>query len=287
MLTYLLYEFDVFEKVFSRGGGEANIVEEHDAKLDKTESIIQEERKEKEDGALTKDEMVLLIFSSTLHFDDAEGEYTLTNPLDDKKDVVSFALDMVEEQGMMKQEGDTANYTIFFSAVPQEKLDLDEQGKTYHRLIWKEDKEKGQERVTDTAELFSTGGTGADPRIKENFVLGDVINSPFAESMKYYDQWEFEETMYLDMEGYEIRGKDSKYADGDTFEMIVEQNTGIVLDYAVFDENDNEIITLTTSSIRIDQGIDQEAFTPDLTDYDKGEIPDIPDEHKNDNIIHD
>lgn len=170
VLTYLLYEFDVFEKVFSRGSGEVNLVEEHEAKLEETEKIIQEERKEKEDGAITKDELVLLIFSSTLHFDNAEGEYTLTNPLDNKKDVISFALDMVEEQGMIKQEGDTANYTLFFSADPQEKLELDEQEKTYRRFIWKEDLEKNQEQVTDTAELFSTGGMGADPRIKINFL---------------------------------------------------------------------------------------------------------------------
>ena len=286
MLTYLLYEFDVFEKVFSRGSGEVNLVEEHEAKLEETEKIIQEERKEKEDGAVTKDELVLLIFSSTLHFDTAEGEYILMNPLDENEAEVSFALDMVGEQGMIKREGDTVNYTLFFSADPQEKVSLDEQEKTYRRLIWKEDLEKDQEQVTDTAELFSTGGMGADPRIKENFSLGDMINSDFVQSMKYYEQWEMEETTYLDMESYEIQGNDSYYYEGDTFEMIVEKNTGIVLDYTVFDENDNEIMSLTTSSIRIDQGIDQETFTPDLTDYEKGEIPDIPDEYKDDNVVH-
>lgn len=286
VLTYLLYEFDVFEKVFSRGSGEVNIVEEHEENLEETENIIQEERKEKEDGAITKDELVLLIFSSTLHFDNVEGEYTLTNPLKDKKDEVSFALDMVGEQGMIKQMGDTINKTLFFSADPQEKVSLDEQDKTYRRIIWKEDLEKDQEQVTDTAELFSTGGMGADPRIKMNFVLGDMINSKFVESMKYYEQWEMEETTYLDMESYEIQGNDSFYYEGDTFEMIVEKNTGIVLDYTVFDENNNEIISLTTSSIRIDQGVDQEIFTPDLTDYEKGEIPDIPEEDKDDNVLH-
>src|SRR5699024_2452938 len=210
-------------------------------------------------------------------------------PLDDKNNVVSFALDMVDEQGMIKQMGDTINKTLFFSADPQEKVSLDEQEKTYRRIIWKEDLEKDQEQVTDTAEMITTGGTGADPRIKMNFVLGDMINSDFVKSMKYYEQWEMEETTYLDMESYEIHGKDSYYYEGDTFEMIVEKNTGIVLDYTAFDENDNEIMSLTASSIRIDQGIDQETLTPDLTDYEKGEIPDIPDElkdYEDDNIIH-
>src|SRR5699024_9688803 len=198
-------------------------------------------------------------------------------PLDDKNNVVSFALDIVDEQGMIKQIGYKINKTLFFSADPQEKVSLDEQEKTYRRLIWKEDLEKDQEQVTDTSELFSTGGTGADPRIKENFSLGDMINSDFVQSMKYYEQWEMEETTYLDMESYEIQGKDSFYYEGDTFEMIVEKNTGIVLDYTVYDKNDNEIMSLTTRSIRIDQGIEQETLTPDLTDYEKGEIPDIPD----------
>src|SRR5699024_9857818 len=159
---------DVFENVFSRGEGELDIVAEHEEKLEETTNIIEEERRENDDGTLTKDDLVLLIFSSTLHFDNAAGDYTLTNPLENKKTEVSFAIDMVEEQGMIESKDDSMHYTIFFSADPQEKLQLDEQEKTYRRFIWKEDEEKGQEQVTDTAELFSEGGAGADPRIKMN-----------------------------------------------------------------------------------------------------------------------
>ena len=114
-------------------------------------------------------------------------------------------------------------------------------------------------------------GLSSDPIAQSIVKAVDVINSFFVQSLRHYADWEFEEITFLDMPSYRIQGIDGIYTDGDKFEMVVEKNTGIILDYHLFDKKNEEMISLITKSIQINEGIDATVFEWDPTGYEEEE----------------
>lgn len=203
---------------------------------------------------------------SSLHFDNVQGEYTLMESGMNVPREVIYAADMVGLKGMEYRKNDGREFTSFSYGDAKKIVIIDEMEKTYSSIKWLEENEEDIESYSTLDRLYK--GLRRGP-MTSNILTVDVINSFFVQSLRHYADWEFEEITFLDMPSYRIQGIDGVYTDGAKFEMVVEKNTGIILDYHLFDKNNEEMITLITKSIQIDEGIDATVFEWDSTGYEE------------------
>lgn len=275
IIAFLMYQFDIFPEIGKGNDKEKNIFDEYNEKKEETESIIENERKEKNGETINKDQLIAMILDSSLHFDNVKGEYTLVES--SKSTGVEYSIDMVGLKSMHYYRNDEAEYTLISQEETKKTITIDDKRKVYRISKWVPSSNEDLNPLSVLDRLYK--GLSKDSRA-ENLIYGDVINSHFVQSLKYYIDWEFNEIIFLDLPSYLIQGIDSNYADGDKFEMVIEKNTGILLDYHLFNKDGEEIISIITKSIQIDSGIDEADFEWDPTGYEKVGIPSyVPEEY--------
>lgn len=268
--AFILYQLDIFTEKEKSGGNKKNIIEEYNDKKEETEKVIETEKKAISGETVNQDQIVEMILDSSLNFDNVKGEYVLMESAMNLPTEIKYAVDMIGLKSFYSYKSDDVEYRSFAYGETKKTIMFDEKKRTYRIPKWVPPNKEDVKSFSTLDRLYK--GLSVDSRA-ENIVYGDVINSHFVQSLKYYTDWEFEEIMFLDMPSYLIQGIDSNYTDGDKFKMVVEKNTGIVLDYHLFDIENKEMISVITKSIQIDTGIDAAVFEWDLAGYEEVGIP--------------
>lgn len=270
IIAFLLYQLDVFQGKDKGSDNEKDIIEVFNEKKEETEKVIESEKKEGNRDSINKDELVAMIMDSTLYFDNIQGEYTIFESSTNMLTEVTYAADMVSLKGIYYKKNNSVEFTSMSYGDTKKNTFIDEKEKTYRIIRWLGENQEDVDSYSTLDRLYR--GLSKDPAA-ENIIMVDVVNSHFVQGLKNYTDWEFEEITFLDMPSYLIQGIDSNYTDGDKFRMVVEKNTGIVLDYHLLDKSSEEMFNITTKSIQIDTGIDAAVFEWDLAGYEEVGIP--------------
>ncbi len=85
-----------------------------------------------------------------------------------------------------------------------------------------------------------------------------------------YEDWDYEETTFLEREAYKLEGTiDPSFTNTckGQFSLIMDKETGIVLQYLSFDENGSVKYKLDCTSLEINVPIDESAYIKDPSEY--------------------
>ncbi|HEY4601105.1 MAG TPA: hypothetical protein VIG73_07525 [Cerasibacillus sp.] len=272
IISYILYELDVFPVT------KDDVVEEHQQKVEQTKEVIKKDKEKQKTGEMTKEKLIEKMLDSTLYFDNVQGKYIYTES-DGARQMhqeVSYVLDRKNLRSKHHFIIDQGEFVLYSDA--DNKIYVNEMEKVYQSFRHSEHVEGNPNDHTIVDRIHM--GLHKDPE-GMNLVHSSVVGSDFLPTLQYFSDWEFDETMFLGFSSYLIEGDEGNFSEGDTFTMIVEKNTGIILDYRVYDKKGDEIVSLMTEDIVIDtKTIDPTIFEPDLTGYKEEAIPDyVPDEY--------
>ncbi|WP_459500137.1 anti-sigma factor [Bacillus sp. C1] len=186
-----------------------------------------------------------------------------------------YVIDTENKRGISSKEDRQAKKmtVLYGNGKKQEFYDKDA---TYKEENWKpETRNQDLIKLTPTERAFNK--RGEKKRYDGEYVglATYSIQSEFADLLIRYKDWNFKEIKYLGLDCYKIEGviniempvSVSEDLRG-KFEMIVEKNTGIMLNFLSFDKGMIQY-SITTENIQINKGIDKRLFQKDVSSYEK------------------
>src|SRR5690625_2308814 len=290
IVIFILYEMGVFLD------DNDTLVEEHIKKQEETKEEIRKGRQTNESDekkGITKEELLELMLDSTLNFDNAQGEYIYSEAIEQSdpndgsiQNAVTYVID--RKNVMSKHHSINKYYGIDTFHINDSLcyLYVDNHEKEYRYIP-----HSSVEYDSTTIKEYSI-----DERIHERILAdidganllnaNDVISSGLMNYLKNLGDWDFEETEFMDFSSYLIKGARHGIETDSQFSMIVEKNTGIILDFQENDKEGNELASLQTTKLEIDvEEIEADVFEVDLTGYKEGEIPStVPEEYLPDEL---
>ncbi|EEL49984.1 ECF-type sigma factor negative effector [Bacillus cereus Rock3-44] len=186
-----------------------------------------------------------------------------------------YAIDAKNQRGISSKENlQSKKMTVLYNkGKRQEFNDADY---TYKEVSWDpEPKSKELLKLTPTERAFNK--MGEKKRYDDEYVgfAKYSIQSEFADLLIRYKDWDFTEIKYLGLDCYKIEGviniemplRTSEDLRG-KFEMVVEKNSGIMLNFLSF-HNGMIQYSITTEKIQVNKGIDENVFQKDVSSYKK------------------
>ena len=168
--------------------------------------------------------------------------------------------------GIFSTDNKIESTTIYFENQ-NKKLFFDEVNRTFLEVELRP-KQKEEDEGQSLAE-YIYGKEHAEEYIGVAF---NIVNSEYSAYLRRFEDWEFQEVTFLGLSSYKITGVIDQQLSDDlsgNFEMVVEKNTGIILDFRVFDEKNEIKYSLTTKSININIEVDEKIFEKDTSQYKK------------------
>ncbi|MBP3038799.1 anti-sigma factor [Bacillaceae bacterium Marseille-Q3522] len=218
-----------------------------------------------------KEALLLKMLDSVDYFHDVAGEFEIYNREMNQVTGFKYAVDTENKNGIgTVLTNNTATSTTIFLGTEQKKLVFDEQSHTYREFAWEplpKDPELAKYRAS---ERINSGKVRLDTEFTG--YAGFVVDSEFIVFLTNFEDWQMEEVTFLDLPAYKLTGviqEGKSESLSGNFEMVVEKNTGITLDFRSFDANNEVKYSITTQSINIDKGLAADTFTKDLTSYQK------------------
>lgn len=219
-----------------------------------------------------KEKIHLKILDSIDHFQTAEGEFEEFNKENNSTSTVQYVVDTKNKRGIstIKESGFKEQTVIF---KDNKKLTFNDNDNTYREFLWKPlSKDEKLAELSPTKRFL--GKTGNANRIDNEFLgySAQSLNSGHASLLLMYEDWDVTEEKLLNFDVYKLVGNVDEKLSGDLqgkFEMSIEKNSGIVLDFRSFDEGGNVKYYLTTKRINIDSDISEESFEKDISKYKK------------------
>ncbi|WIY59650.1 anti-sigma factor [Bacillus arachidis] len=186
-----------------------------------------------------------------------------------------YAIDTENKRGISsKEDRQSKKMTILYNNGKRQEFN--DKDATYKEVDWKpEPKNKELLKLTPTERVFNK--VGEKKRYDGEYVgfATYSIQSEFADLLIRYKDWNFKEIKYLGLDCYKIEGviniempvSTSEDLQGE-FEMIVEKNTGIMLNFLSFDKGMIQY-SITTEKIQINKRINENVYQKDVSSYEK------------------
>ncbi|MFE7152233.1 hypothetical protein, partial [Heyndrickxia sporothermodurans] len=185
-----------------------------------------------------KEKIVLKMLDSIDYFKDLQGEVEEYDKKYDQKTTYKFAVDVVNKRGIATTfTNNTPEDTIVILRKEDKKIMYDEKKHTYKTYKLLEDtKNEEISKQSATERLIS------DNRMDDDFgrVARNVVHSELSLLLKDFDSWNYSEATFSGIPSYKLTGViDEKVSNSlaGKFEMIVTKNSGLVLDFKSYDEN--------------------------------------------------
>ncbi|MEN1934093.1 anti-sigma factor [Paenibacillus sp. 102] len=209
------------------------------------------------------------------HFKNVTGQFEEYASSSRRITTYKYAIDTKNQRGISsKEDHQSKKMTVLYNKG--KKQEFNDKDYTYKEVNWKpEFKNKELLKLTPTERAFNK--MGEKKRYDDDYVgfAKYSIQSEFADLLIRYKDWDFKEIKYLGLNCYKIEGviniemplSTSEDLRG-KFEMIVEKNTGIMLNFLSF-HNGMIQYSITTEKIQIDKEIDENVFQKDVSSYEK------------------
>ncbi|KYC92937.1 hypothetical protein MXL46_16105 [Heyndrickxia sporothermodurans] len=217
-----------------------------------------------------KEKIVLKMLDSIDYFKDLQGEVEEYDKKYDQKTTYKFAVDVVNKRGIATTfTNNTPEDTIVILRKEDKKIMYDEKKHTYKTYKLLEDtKNEEISKQSATERLIS------DNRMDDDFgrVARNVVHSELSLLLKDFDSWNYSEATFSGIPSYKLTGViDEKVSNSlaGKFEMIVTKNSGLVLDFKSYDENNTVKYYIKTRNIKIDRGLDKNIFYKEVSKYKK------------------
>ncbi|MCI0765196.1 anti-sigma factor [Bacillus sp. TL12] len=209
------------------------------------------------------------------YFKDVTGQFEEYSSSSRLITTYKYAIDTKNQRGISsKEDRQSKKMTVLYNKG--KKQEFNDKDYTYKEVSWKpESKNKELLKLTPTERAFNK--MGEKKRYDDDYVgfAKYSIQSEFADLLIRYKDWDFKEIKYLGLNCYKIEGVINIEMPLSTaedlrgkFEMIVEKNTGIMLNFLSF-HNGMIQYSITTEKIQIDKGIDENIFQKDVSSYEK------------------
>jgi hypothetical protein len=218
-----------------------------------------------------KEKLLFKILDSIDYLTNAEGEYVVFDKEMNETTNYKYAFDVEKKKSLITIiTNNTPERTTIDSVDDRIRLGFDEINKTYQEF----------ELVISTPneeykELSATERILRNDRTDNNWILGQIVSTEYLSHLSVYENWEFEEVTFLGLPSYKITGIiDSQLSEdlSGNFEMVFDKNTGLLLDFRSFNENNEVKFSLSTESIKINEGLNENTFEKDLSAYEKIEV---------------
>ncbi|MGE8057069.1 anti-sigma factor [Bacillus mycoides] len=219
-----------------------------------------------------KEKVHLKLLDSIDYFKNVEGEFEEFDKLSNTKSKIDYVLDIENKKGMSSiSENESMNQTVIFNEG--KKISFDNTSHTYREFKW-EAKSKNKELTKLSPNQRFLNKTSNNNRTDGDFLgyASKSLQSDLASLLIRYTDWNFEESKFLDFDVYKLNGSiDKEISDSFSgkFEMIIDKNTGILLDFKNYDEEGNIKHSITTNRININKGVDAKVFQKDISQYKK------------------
>ncbi len=209
------------------------------------------------------------------HFKNVKGQFEEYSSSSRLITTYKYAIDTRNQRGISsKEDRQSKKMTVLYNQG--KKQEFNDKDYTYKEVRWKsEPKNIELLKLKPTERAFNK--VGEKKRYDDEYVglAKYSIQSEFANLLIRYKDWNFKETKYLGLDCYKIEGviniemplSTSEDLRG-KFEMIVEKNTGIMLNFLSF-HNGMIQYSITTEKIQINKGIDENVFQKDVSSYEK------------------
>lgn len=268
--VFILYQLEVINLLNSSTKTDAREDEEFESKEEFQNEIEEEVQKNLEFPE--KDKLVLKILDSTEYFTTVEGEFEEFDRKLNTINTTEFTVDVENRRsiGTYTSNG-TKKQTIIIFEDQNKEYQLDEVNRTYREFELTGDLKQAENIDTLTAAERLVSGNARTIVQYDGFAFR-IINSELVLYLQRFEDWEFEEITYLDLPCYKLTGVIDETVSSSLngpFEMIVHKETGLVLGYRSFDENNEVRKSLTLKWIKIDEGLDEDTFKKDLSAYKK------------------
>lgn len=214
------------------------------------------------------------IVDSIDYFKTVEGEYEVVDVEIDSTQKITYYIDSEHKRGRSSfMENNQKEKTVIYNE--NKKITFDDSEGTYQEFSWHPVK-KDEKLLKMPPNKRYLNETGSQLSRQDAGFIGyasQSINFELSFLLMFYEDWKIEsEIEYLDLPAYKITGVVSeKLSDSlkGNFEMIVEKNTGIVLDFRSFDDNGQIKYSITTKKIKLNQEMDSQIFLKDTSEYKK------------------
>lgn len=244
--------------------------------LDHAKDIINNEIDEnsQDESFDKKDALILLIMDSTEHFQKVQGIVEQYNSLLDKTTIIQYAIDNDQKIGITTTNSENeASQKTYINVPRDQKISINEQEKTYMEFLVQKVSEEEQQaiKMLNGNERLVRGFRSNEGGMYVGFAY-QIINSELVLYLKEYEDWNFEETEYLNFPAYQLTGTIGSTVSQNNagpFEMIVHRDTGVVLVYKSFNDNGDILLSIDTKEILFDKDVDPSVFELDLSGYEK------------------
>lgn len=237
-----------------------------------TQLDVREKQREVNDQQPDKEKVHAKMLDSIDFFKNCQGEYEEYREGTGEKSNIKYSIDVENQRGISSiSSNDLKERTVIY--LENKKYNFDDNNNTYREFEWiprPKDEKRGKLSVKERV----SGKSGDLYRSDAEFLgySSQSLLTEWSALLVKYNDWEFEESKFLNLDCYKLTGIIDKTLSESLqgkFEMIIEKNTGILLDFKSYDENDKVKYYLITKQINIDKGIDENVFKKDNSNYQK------------------
>ncbi|MBW6411664.1 hypothetical protein [Clostridium weizhouense] len=213
------------------------------------------------------------ILNSIDFFKNVTGKYTYTDKISKYNEVVKYCADIENKKSyvsIISDDGNTNEEIIYKDNIQRQfdnikNLYTDFQGTEY---VVNENirKLKPKDRYNKKNGEFIDRRDG-DFLVQDNITL---FNQEIQSYLKNYDNWEIEGDIdYLNRKSILINGKlgFTGKSGENKFKIIVDKETGIILNLDFLDKDNNTLMSMETNEINIDKNIDPSIFEKSTDAY--------------------
>ncbi|MGL4731119.1 MAG: hypothetical protein ACRCW0_06010 [Clostridium sp.] len=214
-----------------------------------------------------KEEIHFKLFNAVDNFKTCKGEFIKESALENSNIKYTFTVD-VENKSSVSIENNSGKAPITLIYHDDKRKVFNDNDKTYREFEEIQSKEKPI--LVKPIRLF----LNSELSRKDTGYLGMsqfIISSDSLPNYLFiYEDWEYTESTFLDRSIYKIDGvTDSALSttnDG-KFSLIMDKETGIILQYLCFDDTGNVKDKLECTSIEINAPIDESIYNKDTSGY--------------------
>lgn len=205
------------------------------------------------------------ILNSIDFYNTAQGTYTEGNEIDKQYTTNKYYADIDNRKTRLILD---SNYEVLVNN--DKRYWIDKNKKTYKEseVFYEKDDNIAKLKVEDRYK--ETIVTREDGEFLDILSVTLFNQSETANSLKNFDNWSIAENIsYLNREAVKINGNFNIVGKTDekTFQIIVDSNTGIILEKKTFNTQGNLVTSFETKEILIDKEIDDNIFNVDLSMY--------------------
>ena len=260
IVAYILFQLGMFDKY-------KKVTVDHDPEY-------AEEEKKAEERVVKfpeKEKLLIKIIDAVDHIQTIEGSYETYQKEPYQTSIVTYAYDKAKQFSMYKiinkGNSDNADYVVIGDINNGTRTIFDEIQRTYEEFELIRSKEILEYETLPARERAEVGNPNT-PGIHSLALNFREVPMWLSE----YENWEFEKDTYLDLPAYKVTGTITPQMSTDMqgqFELWIHEETGVLLEFKLYDDNHEEKYSYVTKEIHIDEEIAPAVFQKNLSQYKK------------------